>query len=245
MSYESTRPHGPAGPATNRLLARIALHSRQDASWLEEILETVELSSGRQVTAPGTVPEHVYFPDGAVLSLVNHMTDGSAAEVGTVGHEGLVSVATVLGGGVSLCEVLAQIPGSSRRAIASDFVSGLETRPLARREVNRYAVAYMNQVAQTAACNRLHGIEQRCARWLLMTHDRVDLAESFPLTQEFLAFMLGVRRAGVTVAAGALQQAGLIQYHRGAIRVRDRAGLERASCECYQIVRREFDSLLN
>jgi CRP-like cAMP-binding protein len=244
MSSEATTRGAPQ-PATNRLLARIALRSRHDARWLSEILETVELSNGRQLTAAGAVPEHVYFPEGAVLSLVNHMANGASAEVGTVGHEGLASVATVLGGGPSLCEILAQIPGRSQRADAIAFAEGLETRPLARREVNRFAVAYMNQVAQTAACNRLHGIELRCARWLLMTHDRVDRADSFPLTQQFLAYMLGVRRAGVTVAAGALQEAGLIHYHRGVIQVLDRPGLERASCECYLVVRKNFDGLNN
>jgi CRP-like cAMP-binding protein len=121
-------------------------------------------------------------------------------------------------------------------------------RPGVRRLFNRYAQAYMTQVAQTAACNRLHPIEARCARWLCMTHDRVgggpEDGVAFPLKQEFLAMMLGVRRAGVTVAAGALQNAGLIRYRRGGIRVLDRAGLEAASCECYALVRREFDQLL-
>ena len=105
-------------------------------------------------------------------------------------------------------------------------------------------MAYLIQVAQTAACNRAHTVEERCARWLLMTHDRVGEAERFPLTQEFLAIMLGVRRSGVNVAAGALRDAGLIRYSRGAVRVLDRSGLEAAACECYGIVRRQFDRLL-
>jgi CRP-like cAMP-binding protein len=113
-----------------------------------------------------------------------------------------------------------------------------------RRLLDRYTRAYLTQVAQGAACNRLHHLEPRCARWLLMTHDRVGGADAFPLKQEFLALMLGVRRTGVTLAAGALQDAGLIRYRRGGIRVLDRAGLEAASCECYGIVRRTFDRLL-
>jgi CRP-like cAMP-binding protein len=113
-----------------------------------------------------------------------------------------------------------------------------------RRLFNRYIQAYLTQVARGAACNRLHHLEARCARWLLMTHDRVGGDDAFPLKQEFLAMMLGVRRAGVTVAAGALQDAGLIRYRRGGIRVRDRAGLEGAACECYGIVRRNFERLL-
>jgi CRP-like cAMP-binding protein len=120
----------------------------------------------------------------------------------------------------------------------------MRDRPELRKLMSRYVHEYLTQVAQTAACNRLHDIEQRCARWLLMTHDRVGEADEFPLTQAYLAIMLGVRRAGVTVAAGALQTAGLITYHRGGIRIVDRVGLEAAACECYGVVRRTFDRLI-
>jgi len=112
-----------------------------------------------------------------------------------------------------------------------------------RRALRRYTHAYLTQVAQTAACNRAHQLDQRCARWLLMTHDRVDGGDEFPLTHEFLAFMLAVRRAGVTVSLGALQHAGLVRYSRGVITLVDRAGLERASCECYRVVRAHFERL--
>jgi CRP-like cAMP-binding protein len=172
------------------------------------------------------------------------MADGSAVEVGTVGREGLVGLVIVLGGAASPTVTLCQIPGTARRITAERLAEAVEARPALRRLLLRYAQGYLTQVAQGAACNRLHGIEARCARWLLMTHDRVGGADTFPLKQEFLAVMLGVRRAGVTVAAGALQDAGLIRYRRGSIRVLDRAGLEAASCECYGLVREQYARLL-
>jgi CRP-like cAMP-binding protein len=171
------------------------------------------------------------------------MSNGAAVEVGTVGHEGMVGIAEFLGGEPSGSETLVQIPGVALRLPSAALREGAETLPELRRLLGRYTQAYLIQVAQGAACNRLHNVEARCAKWLLMTHDRVG-SDSFPLKQEFLALMLGVRRAGVTVAAGALQESGLIRYRRGGIRVLDRAGLEEASCECYRIVRRHFDQLL-
>ena len=132
---------------------------------------------------------------------------------------------------------------SSLRIRVDDIVPVIERERELRRLVNRYSQAYLTQAAQGAACNRLHGIEQRCARWLLMTHDRVA-GDEFPLKQQFLAEMLGVRRAGVSVAASALQEAALIRYSRGAVQVLDRDGLEAASCECYAVIRRQFDRLL-
>jgi CRP-like cAMP-binding protein len=156
----------------------------------------------------------------------------------------MVGLAAFLGAEASESQILCQIPGTALRTPAPVIAAAGDERPRLRHLLNRYAQAYLTQVAQGAACNRLHGIEQRCARWLLMTHDRVDRAESFSVKQEFLAVMLGVRCAGVTVAAGALQDAGLIRYRRGGIRVLDRAGLEAASCECYGIVRRRYDRLL-
>jgi CRP-like cAMP-binding protein len=154
----------------------------------------------------------------------------------------------VLGARTTTVEAIAQIPGTAARLDAGRLADWLRTSggtlfPL----LLRYAQALQEQTAQSVACNRRHGIDERCARWLLMTHDRVGAdqgVDTFPLTQEFLAFMLGVRRASVTVAAGMLQQAGLIKYSRGRIAVRDRAGLEAASCECYDVVRRKYAQLL-
>jgi CRP-like cAMP-binding protein len=240
--HAGARPPGPA--AGNRLLGALAIIAPADAAWLEAQLEPVTLESGAMLAPAGEVLDHVYFPDTCVVSYVSRMADGSAVEVGTVGHEGLVSVTLFLDGGRSQSDALVQIPGAARRAPAAEVVAGADERPDFRRFVHRYTQAYLTQVAQTAACNRLHHLEARCARWLLMTHDRVSQGERFPLTQEFLAVMLGVRRAGVSLAANALRDAGLIRYSRGAVRVLDRAGLEAAACECYRIVRREFDRLL-
>ncbi len=232
-------PH--RGAVRNRLLAALA---PEDYAALAPHLEPVALSVGQVLAGPGEAFAHVYFPETAVLSVIARMADGAGVEVGTVGNEGLAGVSVLLDTEASPNETLAQIPGTALRVSAAAFTAAVDARPGLRRLLHRYAQAYLTQVAQGAACNRLHGIEARCARWLLMTHDRVGGADSFPLKQEFLAIMLGVRRAGVTVAAGALQDAGLIRYRRGGIRVLDRAGLEAAACECYGVVRRQFDRLL-
>ena len=227
----------------NRLLAALENESFEDAAWLQEQLSPVELSLGQVLTPAGEAFVMVYFPLTAVVSVISRMNDGGAAEVGTVGHEGAVGVSVLLDALPSPHETVAQIPGLALQVDAGVLIEGMNERPALRKLLLRYVHEYLTQVAQTAACNRLHGIEARCARWLLMTHDRVSQAEQFPLTQGYLAIMLGVRRAGVTVAAGSLQDAGLIKYHRGGIRVIDRAGLEAAACECYGLVRRNFDRL--
>ena len=246
MSTASTRPSpGVDRTGGNRLLSSLARLAPEESGWLSERLETVELAHAQVLVEAGSTYEHVYFPDSAVLSVISRMADGSAAEVGTMGNEGIAGLPVFLESGATENEVVAQIPGAARRVTAEAFAAGAQEQRTLRRLLNRYTQAYLAQVAQTAACNRLHGIEQRCARWLLMTHDRVGGADQFPLTQEYLAIMLGVRRAGVSVAAGALQDAGLIRYRRGDIQITDRDGLESASCECYGIVRGQFDRLLS
>ena len=227
--------------ARNRLLAALA---PDDLASLAPHLESVALAIGQVVAEAGAAFSHVYFPDTAVLSVIARMSDGTGVEVGTVGNEGMVGVSVLLNAEASENQTLAQIPGAARRVPAAAFTAVVDARPALRHLLHRYTQAYLTQVAQGAACNRLHGIEARCARWLLMTHDRVGGADTFPLKQEFLAVMLGVRRTGVSIAAGALQDAGLIRYRRGGIRVLDRAGLELAACECYGVVRRQFDRLL-
>jgi len=243
MSARASQPR-PAGARGNRLIEALAVLAPSDAAWVATQIEPVELDIGQLIARAGEPFRHVYFPETAVLSIISRMADGTAVEVGTVGNEGMAGVGVFLGADVSVNETVAQIPGTAGRIESTRFVDGAATRPELRRLLNRYTEAYLTQVAQTAACNRLHGIEARCARWLLMTHDRVGEAERFPLTQEYLAIMLGVRRGGVSLAAGTLRDAGLIRYSRGAIRVVDRAGLETAACECYGIVRRHFDRLL-
>ena len=243
MSARASQPR-PAGAGGNRLIEALAVLAPSDAAWVATQIEPVDLDIGQLIARAGEPFRHVYFPETAVLSIISRMADGTAVEVGTVGNEGMAGVGVFLGADVSVNETVAQIPGTAGRIESTRFVDGAATRPELRRLLNRYTEAYLTQVAQTAACNRLHGIEARCARWLLMTHDRVGEAERFPLTQEYLAIMLGVRRGGVSLAAGTLRDAGLIRYSRGAIRVVDRAGLETAACECYGIVRRHFDRLL-
>lgn len=186
---------------------------------------------------------HVYFPDTAIVSLVSRLSDGGTVEVGTAGCEGMAGLPLFLGGaGSSICAFV-QTPGTALRMDADTFQRASNELGGLHRMLLRYTQAFLTQVAQTAACNGAHLVEQRCARWLLMTHDRVE-ADDFPLTHEFLALMLGVRRAGVTVAMRALQEKTLVQYTRGRVEIVDRPGLERASCECYGVVRTHFARLL-
>ncbi|UQA55404.1 Crp/Fnr family transcriptional regulator [Polyangium aurulentum] len=187
--------------------------------------------------------DYVYFVQkGMVVSLVMTMSDGASVEVGTVGNEGMVGMGVYLEAIHVHHRSFAQIPGEATRIPADLFKQEMDRSEELRTVVHRYAGALMIQVMQGSACNRLHSVEARCARWLLMTMDRVG-RETFPLTQEFLAQMLGIRRASVTVVAGMLQQAGIIRYIRGKLTIVDRQRLEATSCECYGIIRTEMDRL--
>jgi CRP-like cAMP-binding protein len=208
-------------------------------------LERVQLELHQMLARQGERFTHVYFPEGAIISLVNRMTDGGGVEVGTIGNEGMAGLPAYLGAAATESETFCQLAGPAIRLPVPALIDASAMQPELRNLLNRYTQAYLSQIAQSAACNRLHDIERRCARWLLMAHDRVNRAAVFPLKQQFLAEMLGVRRAGVTVAARALQDAGLISYRRGVIRMLDREGLEAASCECYATVRRTFDRLVS
>jgi CRP-like cAMP-binding protein len=225
----------------NRLLRSLPA---EEYAQLAEYLEPVQLVAGQMLWEPGAVIHSVYFPRTCVLSILLPLTDEPPVEAATIGREGLLGTPVVLGVRVTNASALAQVPGTAVRIDAEHFVSSVrELDGILFPLLMRYAQALQEQTAQSVACNRRHSIEERCARWLLMTHDRVG-EDRFPLTQEFLAFMLGVRRASVTVAAGMLQQAGLIRYQRGRIAVLDRERLEDASCECYAVVRRTYDELL-
>src|SRR5579864_5222152 len=171
------------------------------------------------------------------------MANGEAAEVGTIGNEGVVGLPLLLGDDRAPTSVYVQVPGVGLRMRAAQFRKQLAHSASMRAVMLRYVHALFNQVAQSAACNHFHSIDQRCARWLLMTHDRMH-SDQFLLTQEFLAMMLGVQRTGVSVAASTLQRAGLIRYRRGNVTIIDRRGLIRRSCECYGVSKREFDRLL-
>ena len=223
----------------NRLLRVL---SPAEYKWITPNLKSVSLSAGEVLAEADEPFRYVHFIESAVVSVVNQV-DGATVEVGTVGNEGMAGLSVFLDGGIASSRTFAQVPGDSKRMRAEIFAAGIDQRPGLRRLLNRYTQAFLTQVSQTAACNRVHQVNQRCARWLLMTHDRVDGADTFPLTHQYLAYMLGVRRAGVTVAAGALQKAGLISYTRGRITIVDRKGLEAVSCKCYGIVKSHFERL--
>jgi CRP-like cAMP-binding protein len=186
---------------------------------------------------------HVYFPLSGVVSLVAVMADGASGEVGVVGNEGMVGLAAFLGGGSMPVRAIVQVAGAALQTPAASFREYLANDGVLRERIERFTQALLTQIAQTAVCNRLHPAEERAARWILMTADRVP-GTPFPLTQEFLGQMLGVRRATVTIAAGMLRAAGFIAYHRGTMEVLDREGLEEAACECYGVVKREYQRLL-
>jgi CRP-like cAMP-binding protein len=206
-------------------------------------LEPVQLATRQILWEPDAPIRSVYFPRSCVISLIILLDGEPSVEAATVGREGLLGVPVALGAEATSALALAQVPGEGVRLPASTFREALAGDGALASLVLRYAQVLLEQTSQSVACNRRHTLDERCARWLLMTCDRVG-ADQFPLTQEFLAVMLGVRRAGVTVAAGILQQAGLIRYSRGKITILDRARLEDASCECYRIVRETSDRLL-
>ena len=227
-------------PMRNRLLGALP---PSELALLTPYLERVQLEQRAQLFAPEQRIAHVYFPDTAVISLVSRLEDGRSVEVGTAGSEGMAGLSLFLAEDTSSFEAFAQIAGTAHRMDAKEFVRLAATSEALHRMLLRYTQAFLTQVAQTAACNGAHLVEERCARWLLMTSDRVD-GDEFALTHEFLAFMLGVRRAGVTVTMRALQDAGIIAYGRGRIGIVDRAALEAVSCECYRVVRDHFERLL-
>jgi len=224
----------------NRLLA---LLPAKDYGRLRPHLERVALDYRQSLYKASKAVGFVYFIETGVGSLVNTMANGDASEVGTVGNEGVVGLPLLLGDDRAPTSVYIQVPGVGLRMDAALFKKEFARSASMRVVMLHYAHAFFNQVAQSAACNQFHSLEQRCCRWLLMTHDRMQ-ADEFLLTQEFLAMMLGVQRTGVSVAASALQRAGLIRYKRGNVTILDRRGLEKRSCECYGVSKREFDRLL-
>jgi CRP-like cAMP-binding protein len=231
---------GAPEPAGNRILDAFP---REVYERLRPGLEVITLASRDVVYEPhGPIP-HVYFPTTCVVSLLAIMGDGSMHELTTVGREGMIGLPVFLETATAPYRTITQIPGDTLRLDADKFREALGRSAAATRLLHRHAQVLFNQVAWSTACGRAHRTEQRCARWLLMTYERVG-AGQFSLTQEFMAQMLGVRRAGVNQAAGALQKAGLIRYTRGRITVLDRTGLEAASCECYCFIRDEYERLL-
>jgi len=224
----------------NRLLAALPeeVHER-----LYPHLEDVSLLLGQVIYESGEQLEHIYFPTTSIVSLLYTMEDGTSAEIGVVGNDGVVGIALFMGGETTPNRAVVQSAGYSLRmkpnVIKEEFRRGGPLQLM----LLRYTQALITQMSQTAVCNRLHTVDQQLCRWLLLSHDRLDSNE-LTMTQELIANMLGVRREGVTVAAGHLQAAGLIHYNRGKITISDRAGLEARACECYQVVRNECERLL-
>jgi CRP-like cAMP-binding protein len=208
----------------------------KDFEMLAAAAEWISLAGKDPVWEPNQPITQVYFPETAVISLVT-LLDAGSIEAITIGNDGFVGLPVFHGPGSTVTRAGCQMPGRSWRLTSKDFMKLCGESPALRRALDRYSQLVIETISQSAACNRIHVIEERCARWLLMSQDRVGTNE-IPLTQEFLAQMLGVRRPGVTVAIGILERAGLISHGRGRITVTDRHGLEAASCECYSAVRR-------
>ncbi|MCG6865339.1 MAG: Crp/Fnr family transcriptional regulator [Thiogranum sp.] len=232
--------HDPHAPNQNHLLAALPTEER---GRLLPHLELVPMTLGAVLYESGNELRHVYFPTTSIVSLLYVMLDGASAEIAVVGNEGIIGVALFMGGETMPNRAVVQSAGYAYRLkgqlLKQEFNRSGELQHL----LLRYTQALLTQMAQTAVCNRHHSLDQQLCRWLLLSLDRLP-ANELVMTQELIANMLGVRREGVTEAAGKLQKAGLIAYRRGHITVLDRAGLEARSCECYAVVKQEFDRLL-
>jgi CRP-like cAMP-binding protein len=224
----------------NALIA--ALSDAERARWLSH-LEPVELPLGAVLYESGNRLTHVYFPTTAIVSLIYVMDDGATTEIAIVGNEGIVGVSLFMGGESTTSRAVVQSAGMGYRLKANQMMEEFNRAGPVLNLLLRYTQALITQMAQTAVCNRHHSLDQQLCRWLLLSLDRLRSNE-LVVTQELIANMLGVRREGVTEAAGRLHAAGLITYRRGRITVLDRAQLERRSCECYRVVRKEYDRLL-
>ena len=228
------------GPLRNHLLASLPA---EEMAGIRPHMEPVCLDEHTQLYGPDAPIRYVYFPETTVISLACTLSNGDTVEVGTAGWDGMVGLSVFLADDTSFIQTFTQLPGVAWRIEAQTFAQLARAPGVLRETLLRYAQAYLTQVAQTAVCNATHLVQERCARWLLTTHDRAT-CDKFPLTHEFLAFMLCVRRSGVTAAMRALRDAGIVQYTRGHMEVLERRKLEGAACECYGIVRANFERLL-
>ncbi|WP_291079601.1 Crp/Fnr family transcriptional regulator [Hydrogenophaga sp.] len=230
----------PDHPRQNQLLA-----SLPDAEWLrwQPQLELVDLPLGKVLYESGAQMGFVYFPTNAIVSLLYVLENGSSAEIAVVGHEGVVGIAIFMGGGSTPNRAVVQSAGMGYRLRSDAIKTEFERSSPVMHLMLRYTQALITQMSQTAVCNRHHSLDQQLCRWLLLSLDRLP-GNELVMTQELIANMLGVRREGVTEAALKLQAAGLIRYARGHIAVLDRPGLEHRTCECYRVVKKEYDRLL-
>ena len=229
-----------AVPVTNRLLSALPCNERE---LLLSHCESVELVIAETLHRAEEPIPHVYFPTGGFVSLVMPIDTNEFLEVGLVGNEGMLGITLILGVDAAPFHALVQGVGPALRVTSEMFLHLLEQSPALRRELQHYLYVLMSQIAQTAACNRYHVVEARLARWLLMTQDRAN-CDTFHVTHLFMAFMLGVRRVGITKAANSLQQQKLISYHRGDITIIDRVGLEAVSCGCYRAGKETYERIL-
>jgi len=230
----------PGDPRENDLLA--ALPAAEWHQWADH-LERVDLKLGKVLYESGSTMKHVYFPTTAIVSLLYVLEDGASAEIAVVGHEGIVGIAVFMGGESTPSRAVVQSAGVGYRLKAQILKTQFDRAGPVLQLLLRYTQALITQMTQTAVCNRHHSIDQQLCRWLLLSLDRLS-SDELNMTQELIANMLGVRREGVTEAALALQKSGLIRYARGRIKVLDRPGLEARTCECYEVVRKEYARLL-
>jgi len=227
-------------PKSNLLLA--ALPPAQWKRWLSEV-EAVDLPLGKVLYESGATMKHVYFPTTAIVSLLYVMENGASAEIAVVGSEGIVGISLFMGGESTPSRAVVQSAGEGFRLSSKIMKDEFNCAGPVMHMLLRYTQALITQMAQTAVCNRHHSLDQQLCRWLLLSLDRLKVSE-LVMTQELIANMLGVRREGVTEGALKLQKAGLIRYTRGRITVLDRPGLEKRTCECYAVVKKEYDRLL-
>ena len=230
----------PSTAVQNRLLASLPADT---LAALAPNLDPVVLRLRQQLYDPDTRIEWVYFVESGMVSLVSNMEDGSRAEVGVIGYEDVLGVSLLSGIDTPYVEAMVQLPGKALRMGTSAFLHAVDTNTVFRQLLLRHAEALQAQIMQTAACNGRHDLEQRFARWLLMAHDRAG-SKDLPLTQEFMAIMLGVQRTSITAVASILHKAGIIDYRAGKLKLLDRALLEAACCECYDVVCRRYTLLL-
>ena len=231
----------PTEPLDNQLLAALPT---EEYERLRPHLERFTFSLGEVVYESGERIDYAYLPTDSIVSLLYVMENGSTAEIGVVGREGVIGIALFMGGETTPNRAVVQSAGSAFKVRAKVMQAEFDRGGVFQHRLLRYTQALITQISQTAVCNRLHSVDQQLCRWLLLSHDRLR-SDTLVMTHDLIANMLGVRREGITMAARRLQDRGLISYVRGIIKILDRQGLESAVCECYQVVKSEYDRLLN